>query len=258
MRRVAVIAVLLAAGLAASRAQPIAPQERLSGFDMMGPEAQAMQRDDFANPAMLGVREGERLWSAAPAEGKPSCQSCHAGVAMSMKGVAARHPAFDAAGAKPVDLVGRIQSCQSERQSVEPAPRESNTLLALQALIALQSRGMPITPPDDPRLAEATEKGRRLFNQRLGQLDLSCAQCHDQNWGKSLGGTKIPQGHPTGYPLFRMEWQATGSLQRRLRNCLTGIRAEPFPAGAPELIELELYLMRRAAGMAMDAPAVRP
>ncbi len=49
-----------------------------------------------------------------------------------------------------------------------------------------------------------------------------------------------------------------GSLQRRLRNCLTGIRAEPWPPGAPELVKLELYLMSRAAGMAMDAPGVRP
>jgi sulfur-oxidizing protein SoxA len=55
-----------------------------------------------------------------------------------------------------------------------------------------------------------------------------------------------------------MEWQAVGSLQRRFRNCMTGIRAEPFPPGAPEWIDLEIYLKERAAGMAMDAPAVRP
>jgi L-cysteine S-thiosulfotransferase len=37
-----------------------------------------------------------------------------------------------------------------------------------------------------------------------------------------------------------------------------GIRAEPYEFEAPELVDLELYLMSRAAGMTMDAPAVRP
>ena len=62
----------------------------------------------------------------------------------------------------------------------------------------------------------------------------------------------IPQGHPTGYPIYRLEWQGLGSLQRRLRNCMSGVRAEPFAYGAIELVELELYLhaarARHAAG----------
>ena len=66
------------------------------------------------------------------------------------------------------------------------------------------------------------------------------------------------KAHPTGYPLYRLEWQSLGSLQRRLRACITGIRAQAYDYGAPELVELELYLMSRARGMAMEAPAVRP
>jgi len=37
-----------------------------------------------------------------------------------------------------------------------------------------------------------------------------------------------------------------------------GIRAEPYEWGAPELVQLELYLMWRARGMIFEAPAVRP
>ena len=92
----------------------------------------------------------------------------------------------------------------------------------------------------------------------MGQLNLSCSQCHDDNWGKKLAGTPVPQAHPTGYPLYRLEWQSVGSITRRFRNCLTGMRAELLPHGAPELVDLELYLMWRARGMTMDAPAVRP
>jgi hypothetical protein len=35
-----------------------------------------------------------------------------------------------------------------------------------------------------------------------------------------------------------------GSLQRRLRGCMSGVRAEPFPPGSIEMTELELYLAR--------------
>lgn len=253
MRRIALLLALAGSPAAAE----IPADQRRSGFETMGAEAQAMQRDDFANPAMLSVREGEKLWSSPPAPDKPACAACHQAPA-TLAGVAARYPAFDATRGAPVDLSGRIQQCQQERQGVAPSPRESGPLLALEALVALQSRGAPLAPPADPRLAPARAAGKALYSQRMGQLDLSCAQCHDQNWGKSLGGTLIPQGHPTGYPLFRLEWQATGSLHRRLRNCLTGVRAAPFSAGSPEFVALELYLKDRAAGMMVDAPAVRP
>ena len=68
----------------------------------------------------------------------------------------------------------------------------------------------------------------------------------------------IPQAHPTGYPLYRLEWQGVGSLRRRLRNCLVGMRAEPYPDDAPEIVDLELYLAWRARGLAVETPAVRP
>jgi L-cysteine S-thiosulfotransferase len=49
-----------------------------------------------------------------------------------------------------------------------------------------------------------------------------------------------------------------GSLQRRLRNCMSGVRAEPFAFEALELVELELFLAVRAKGLTVEAPAVRP
>ncbi len=92
---------------------------------------------------------------------------------------------------------------------------------------------------------------------RQGQLNLSCAICHDALWDRRLAGAPILQGHPTGYPLYRLEWQSVGSLQRRLRNCMTGMRAEPFAFGSPEFANVELYLMWRARGLPMETPAVR-
>jgi sulfur-oxidizing protein SoxA len=246
-----VAALLLLAGAAAA-------EERRSGFENMTPATQAMQRDDLANPGMLWALEGEALWSHPAGAASRSCASCHGEAAASMRGVAARYPAFDAAEGQAVDLAGRIALCQERHQLATPATRESQTALALSAFVALQSRGLPIAPPEDPRLDPVRAEGERLYRERRGQLDLSCAQCHDDNAGRRLAGSVIPQGHPTGYPLYRLEWQALGSLQRRLRGCMTGVRAEPFAFGAPDYVAIEAFLMRRAAGMPMETPAVRP
>ena len=242
MKRVA-LALLLATGAAAQ------PQ---SGFELMAPETQAMQQDDTANPGMLWVQEGEALWQQS------GCGGCHGEAAASMRGVAARYPAYDAARGGPIDLAGRINQCRVERQGAPALVLEGEPLLALTSFVAHQSRSLPIAPPEDPRLAPAKVQGEALFRERRGQLNLSCAQCHDDNAGRRLAGSPIPQGHPNGYPLYRLEWQGMGSLQRRLRNCMAGVRSEPFAYGSPEYLAIETFLMSRAAGLPLETPAVRP
>jgi sulfur-oxidizing protein SoxA len=175
-----------------------------------------------------------------------------------VRGVAARYPAFDTATQGPLNLAQRINRCRVEHQRAAPWAAEDDELLGLESHVALQSRGQPIAVGWDARLQPALERGRARYQQRLGQLDLSCAHCHDQRWGRRLGGSTIPQGHPTSYPQYRLEWQGLGSLQRRLRNCLAGVRAQPWPAGAAELVELELFLAHRARGMVLESPGVRP
>jgi sulfur-oxidizing protein SoxA len=246
----------LACSMAA--AASIEDGEKRSGFDFMTRETQVLQADDMANPGMLWVLQGEQLWHLAEGKADTACAGCHGEASQTMRGVAARYPAYDEATGRPTDLVGRINSCRAARQQAESLAPESEELLALTAYVAHQSRGMPITPAADARLAPFRDNGRRLFQSRIGQLDLSCASCHDANWGKRLGGSVIPQAHPNGYPLYRLEWQGVGSLQRRLRNCMVGVRAEPFAFGAPEFIDLELYLMDRARGLPVETPAVRP
>lgn len=211
--------------------------ERRSGYEFMSRETRAMQDDEATGPAVLALLDGEALW------GKLGCAGCHA----SMKGVATRYP-------KLVD--GKLVSLEQQVRHRAPAlALESRELLALTAYVAKQSRGMPIdVTPQKVHL----ERGRAFFHRRQGQLNLACSQCHDDNWGKQLAGNAIPQAHPTGYPIYRLEWQNLGSVARRFRNCLTGMRAELYPPGAPELVELELYLMWRARGMKVESPGVRP
>jgi sulfur-oxidizing protein SoxA len=237
-------------------AAEIPPDQRRSGFSFMTPDTQSIQNDDTANPGMLWVLDGEALWKSKTGAAGKACADCHNDDAM--RGVATRYPAFDKTLGRPVNLEQRINLCRTQHQQASPLAYESRDLLALTALVAQQSRGMPIETGTDPQLEPFVAKGRDLFMLRQGQLNLGCANCHDDNWDKRLAGSAITQGHPTGYPLYRLEWQSLGSLQRRLRACISGIRAQTYDYGAPELVELELYLMSRARGMPIETPAVRP
>jgi len=233
-------------------------EARRSGYEFMSRATRAMQDDDATNPGVFWLLDGEALWNRKTGATGRACADCHGDARASMKGVAARHPAWDAARRRPVDLEQRINACRTERQKAAPLEYESRDLLALTAYIARQSRGMPITIAFNERMKPFLNAGRATFTRRQGQLNLACSQCHDDHWGRKLAGNAIPQAHPTGYPLYRLEWQGIGSLQRRLRNCMIGIRAEPYSYGAQEFVELELYLMWRARGMKLETPAVRP
>lgn len=220
----------------------------------MSPALQAMQRDDTRNPGMLWVQEGQALWSRRAANGR-ACVDCHAD---GLAGVAARYPAFDAVQNKPRTLASRVDQCRVQHLGETSQGADGAEVLPLSAWLAHRSRGARVAPPRDARMAPWVERGAQLWQQRLGQLNLSCAQCHDQRAGARLGGAPIPQAHPTGYPVYRLEWQSLGPLERRLRSCVVGVRAEPFAAGADEWLALEAYLTTRAAGMPLEGVAVRP
>ena len=256
---VAIIAAVCALICPVADAQTTAvPDGRRSGFHFMSPSTQAMQRDGTQNPGLLWVKDGEALWERKAGQSDKACVTCHASAASSMRGAAARYPAMDELSKRPVTLSQRINLCRQNHQQAQALPFESQDLLSLESYVGYQSRGLPVTPPADLRLEPFTQRGQKLYSTRLGQLNLSCAQCHDQLSGQRLGSSPIPQAHPTGYPVYRLEWQGLGSLQRRLRNCMTGVRAEPYAYGAQEMVELELYLASRAKGMPLEAPGVRP
>ena len=254
--RSAALGACLAAALPAAAELP--QEARRSGYEFMSAATRAMQDDEVTHPGQIWLLEGESLWSRKAGGAERSCADCHGDAGTSMKGVAARYPAFDAAAGRPVNLEQRINACRSGKQQAAALPWESRELLALTAYVAQQSRGMPIDVHVDERTRPFLESGRATYFRRQGQLHLACAQCHDENWAGRLAGNAITQGHPTGYPLYRLEWQSLGSLQRRLRNCLLGVRAEPYVFGAPELVDLELFLMWRARDLPLETPAVRP
>ena len=254
---ITLLAALATLAIAISTATANAAETRKSGFDFMQPPTQSLQKDDTQNPALLWVKDGLSLWNKTDGTAAKSCATCHGEIAQ-MHGAAARYPAYSPAQKKVINLSQQINACRTDQQRATAWPPEHESLLGLEAAIARESRDLPINPPKQPQLAQAQKRGEVLFEQRIGQLDLSCRDCHDNLAGKRLGGNVIPEGHATGYPIYRLEWQSVGSLQRRLRGCMTAVRAQPYAYGASELVDLEAYLAKRAEGMKLESPAVRP
>ena len=221
----------------------------------LSPGLRALQDDPSRHPGWLWVEQGEALWRALPASSKPSCAGCHGDLA-SMKGVAARYPSVGADG-KLVNLELRIEACRTGQQDEKPLGYESESLLSLTTAIALQSRGLPMSVRTDGAAAAFLAQGKALYATRQGQLNLACSQCHDDNAGRRLRGDTISNGLGTGYPAYRLEWNAVGSLHRRLRACSLGVRATQFPLGSPDYLALELFLADRARGLAIEAPGLR-
>ena len=238
-------------------------QERLlplaevrSGLAFAGRDVGAMQADVAANPAQLWLAQGRALWDASAGAAQRACKSCH-GEASTMKGVAVAFPRLHAGSGRLHNLEDQIRHCRAQRQQAPVPDFESDELLALTALVTQASVGLPLRVGDDPALRPHLHAGAALFQRRQGQLNLACTNCHDSHWGQRFYTDLLSQGQPNGYPLYRLEWQKLGSLERRLRSCHVGIRAEPPAYGDLSLRQLTLYLNWRGQGLPIEMPAVR-
>lgn len=230
----------------------------LSGYEFQSADTKSLQDDDFQNPGMLWVDQGEALFNEpAGADGK-SCASCHRD---GLEAVAASFPKENLHLRQLVNLTRQIQHCRSDHQKASPLDYEGEIALALTAYLGYQSRGLSLRfvsfSSEDKALDVSFANGRRYFMQRKGQLNLACKHCHDDSVGKMLRGDLISQGHGNGYPIYRLEWQALGSLHRRFRSCDVGVRAEPKELGSKVYTDLEVYLKHRAQGLKIETPAVR-
>ena len=252
MGRSFLLALLLVGCLTHMSAAQEAPA---SGYDYLLPETKALQDDDFANPGMLWVELGERLWSA-PVSGGSSCRSCH-GAPDTMRGVGTRYPKWSQADNRIRSLEQQINICRTERQQEQGFPYSSDELNGLTALVMHQSRGLPMSVETDGPAADAIARGKDYFETRRGQLNLACTNCHVDHRGDRLRGEPISQGQVNGFPIYRQLWQGMGSVGRMIAWCNDAVRAEPLAEGSKMAVELELYLRSRGEGLSIESPAVR-
>ena len=230
--------------------------DKRSGYTYAQPETQAIQDDDFENPAFLLVDLAGELWNKTEGEAGKACTSCHDDVE-SLKGAGTRYPVYFEGWGKMMNLEQRINQCRTENMKASPWKYDSNQLLGMTALVKLQSRGMPMEVSIDGPAAPFYEKGKAFYEERRGQLDMACAHCHLDNAGNMLRANRLSQGQANGFPTYRLKWQKVGSLHRRLRGCNRQVRAEPFKAGSDEYVNLELFLSHRANGLPVETPSVR-
>lgn len=230
--------------------------ELRSGWTYRTVETQALQMDDFDNPAMVYVDNGIDLWEAAEGASGKSCADCHGDVE-SFAGLRAGMPKWNDAEQAPWTLEDWINWSRTEHQGAEAWKWESQEMLAMTALIGLQSRGMPVAVQTDGPMASWHEKGKELYYTRVGQLDMSCANCHEDNAGNMIRADHLSQGQVNGFPTYRLKWGGLGTLHRRFKGCMENIRAEPFKRGSDEFTALELYVASRGQGLDVETPAVR-
>lgn len=250
MRRLSLIAILIAACQAEA---PIIdrPEPLQSGSAFLTEETLALQNDEFANPAMIWVERGAALFES---EG---CASCHK-PGETWESAAARYPSVDPQSGEVLNLEGRINLCRTEHLNSAEWHYKSEELLSLTTFIAYKAKGQPISiDQDHPKMIAAIKRGQVYYLTRRGQMNFSCAMCHDDHWGTKLRGDTISQGHSNGFPAYRFEWQEVGSLHRRLADCDRGVRAEPHALGSPQYLDLEVYLAARAQGLDVETPTVR-
>ncbi len=227
-----------------------------SGWLFRSEETRALEVDDFENPAMPAVDYGLQLWETADGSEGKSCASCHGDIS-EMAGVRTVMPKVNENG-ELWALEEYINDCRVNRMGAEAWKRtKSPEMLGMTAAIGLQSRGMPMNVAIDGPAAPFWEQGRELYYTRVGQLDMSCANCHEDNYGNMIRADHLSQGQINGFPTYRLKWGGLGSIHRRFKGCMKNIRAEPYKPGGPEFTALELYVASRGNGLSVETPAVR-
>ncbi|GIT92994.1 SoxAX cytochrome complex subunit A [Jannaschia pagri] len=227
-----------------------------SGWRFRSDETQAVQMDDFDNPGMLGVEVALDAWTEVAGTEGESCASCH-GSPEEMAGVSATYPKWDAAAGEVQTLTMQMNECRTERMGAEPYAYDKGDAINMTALLTSVSRGMPMSVAIDGPAAETWEMGKELYYTRFGQLELSCANCHEDNYGMMIRADHLSQGQINGFPTYRLKNTKLNGVHSRFKGCIRDTRAETFAPGSPELIALELYVASRSNGLSVEGPSVR-
>ena len=228
-----------------------------SGWVFRADETQAFQMDDFDNPGMIFVDQAMDAWNTVEGEAGKSCASCHEGPEESMAGVRAVYPKWNESAGEVRTLSMQINACRTENMQAEAYKYDSGPMAAMEALISVQSRGMPVDVAIDGPVADTWEAGKELYYTRTGQLELSCASCHEQNYGNYIRADHLSQGQINGFPTYRLKNAKLNTVHGRFKGCVRDTRAETFSPGSPEFVALELYVASRGNGLTVEGPAVR-
>jgi sulfur-oxidizing protein SoxA len=227
-----------------------------SGWHFREAETRALQMDDFDNPGMLFPDRALDKWNAADGDQGKSCASCHGGPE-ALEGLRAQMPRVDAKTGKLTIMEEYINTCRTERMGAKAWGVTSSDMKDMLALISVQSRGMPVNVAIDGAAAPYWEQGKEIYYTRYGQLEMSCATCHEDNYGNMIRADHLSQGQTSGFPVYRLKDAGLVSIQQRFVGCVRDTRAETFKAGSDEFKALELYVASRGTGLSIEGVGVR-
>jgi len=231
--------------------------EVFSGWIFRKDETQTAQMDDFDNPGMIFVDIAQDAWdTVAGTEGK-SCASCHGDVSESMAGVKATYPKWREDGGLVRSIDMEINNCRTTRMGAEPYKLTGGKMTAMNALITLQSRGMPVNVAVDGPAQSMWEQGKELYYTKTGQLEMSCANCHEDNYDLHIRADHLSQGQINGFPVYRLKNAKLNSVHARFKGCVRDTRAETYKPGSQEFLALELYVASRGNGLSVEGPSIR-
>ena len=230
--------------------------EVMSGWHFRSDETQAMEMDDFDNPGMIFVEQGVEIWNAVDGGEGKSCASCH-GAPEEMAGVKAVYPKWNEAAGGVRTLQMQVNDCRETRMGAKPWKTDKGGSIPMEALLASVSRGMPVNVAIDGPAQATWEKGKEIYYTRYGQLELSCANCHEDNYGNMIRADHLSQGQINGFPTYRLKNAKLNGTHSRFKGCVRDTRAETFSPGGPEFVALELYAASRGNGLSVEGPSVR-
>ena len=227
-----------------------------SGWHYRETETRDLQRDDFDNPGMVFVDRGMDLWNQEIGAKGESCAGCHEGPE-SMKGLRAVTPRVDPETGALMTVESYVNECVTERMGLEAWGMTGDKMKDMLALISMQSRGEVVNVAIDGAAAPFWEKGKEIYYTRFGQLEMSCANCHEDNQGQMIRADHLSQGQINGFPVYRLKDAGILSAQQRFVGCVRDTRAETFKPDSDEFKALELYVASRGNGLSVEGVSVR-
>lgn len=235
-------------------------------------EYRAMLQD--GNPAELFEAKGEGLWKQKRGPRNASLEQCDLGKGAGVvKGAFVELPRYFADTKRVQDLESRLLTCMETLQGLNAdeiaktpfGKGEQNNMTALATWISAESKDMKFNLPQ----AHSQEKvfyevGKRLFFQRAGAHDFSCASCHGQDNTRirlqDLPNLTKNPGDGVGFaawPAYRVSNGQMWGMQQRLNDCYRQQRF-PYPGFASDAtIALGVYLGVNSKGSASIAPAIK-
>ena len=230
--------------------------EVMSGWLFRGTETRAMQMDDFDNPGMIFVEQAEEVWNTAEGSAGKSCADCH-GASADMSEVRPTYPKWNADAGEVRTLEMQINDCRTNQMGADEWKYTGGDMVNMTALLASVSRGLPVNVAIDGPAQSMWEQGKELYYTRTGQLELSCANCHEDNYGNMIRADHLSQGQINGFPVYRLKNTKLNSAHSRFKGCVRDTRAETYSPGSQEFVALELYVASRGNGLSVEGPAVR-